>query len=182
MAKTESIKYPYPDLPAETKDKAGKITPEAQEVLRVRAASGRAAMRDIVEAFANAKDDETVKDVRETVSEALAFVAARAEGRKAGSGDGAPRAPKANVVAEYFKDKSVGEKIDAADVFFDLDMDPARVLSSLGRFVSSVKDTSARVWVSYDKAIRSYVVAGRGESAPEGFTAYEVKANAADVA
>ena len=174
MAKIEL--YPYPEL-------TGNETKEAKaEVLRIRAESTRNATRAIVEAVTNGADATTIKELKVLVAEALAFLGDRATRRKGVAGEGVARAPKSNVVADYFNGKSIGEKISAGDVFLDLDMDPARVLGSLKRFVSTVKDPSERVWVSYDKAARSYVVAGYGATVPAGFTAYTVEVNAADVA
>lgn len=169
-------KYPYPELTG-TESKEAKA-----EVLRIRAESTRNATRDIVGAVVNGDPMDALSEVRAKVAEALAYLADRAKGRKGVAGEGAARTPKSNVVADYFKDKEVGEKIDAADVFFDLDMDPARVLGSLKRFVSTVKNHDERVWVSYDKPNRCYVVAGHGADVPKGFTAYAVEANASDVA
>jgi len=182
MAKNDVSKYPYPEMPEfgeklTDADKAAKA-----EVLRIRAESTRHAQRDVVAALTEAADDVTAKDIKATVAEALAYLAERAKGRKGTPGEGALRAPKSNVVADYFKGKNVGDKIDAADAFFDLDMDPARVLGSLKRFVSTVKDKDARVWVSYDKANRVYVVSGYGATKPHDFTAYDAEENAADIA
>ncbi len=177
-------KYLYPDMP-EFKNPKALTNDEKEakaEVLRVRAASSREASRDVIAALVNAGPDATIEGVKSDVAEALAYLAERAAGRKGTPGEGVARAPKSNVVADYFKDKKVGEKVDAADVFFDLDMDPARVLGSLKRFVSSVKDASQRVWVSYVKADRAYLVAGYGASKPAGFNAYDVEVNASDVA
>lgn len=175
MAKNDvTSKYVYPELTGNETDEQKK------EILRIRATSTREAQKDVIDAVKTMDDGVTLAEVRVNVADALAFLAERAKGRKGTAGEGVARAPKSNVVADYFKDKEVGDKIDAADVFFDLDMDPARVLSALKRFVSTVKDTNARVWVSYDKASRAYVVAGYGAEVPRGFTAYTVEVNAAE--
>lgn len=178
MAKTNvsvsASKYPYPELPNDASKEA------KAEVLRIRAESTRNATRDIVNAVVNGADSDTLSKIRGDVAEALMYLADRASNRKGIAGEGVTRAPKSNVVAEYFADKTAGDKINAGDVFMDLDMDPARVLGSLKRFVSTVKDTSKRVWVSYDKASRSYIIAGYGAEAPAGFTAYAVELNASE--
>ena len=172
---TES-KYPYPNLPEDASKEA------KAEVLRVRAQSTRDAQRDVISAVVTMDESATLGTVRTAVAEALAYLAERANGRKGVAGEGVARAPKSNVVADYFKGKNVGDKVDASDVFFDLDMDPARVQSALKRFVSTVKNHDERVWISYDRASRSYVVAGYGATKPRDFSAYDVENDAADLA
>lgn len=168
-------KYIFPELPEDATKDAKK------EILRVRAESTRTATRDVLTAVIEGADDDTLSELKAKVAEALAFLADRSRNRKGTAGEGIVRSTKSNVVADYFAEKKPGEHVDAADVFFDLDMDPARVLSSLKRFVSSVKDKDTRVWVSYSKADRAYIVAGRGENAPKGFTAYAAEVDASDI-